>query len=124
VLGRDFTERDVLGAPRVTIVNDTMARFYFPNQSPIGKHIRMTGPSDVALEIVGVTRDAQDHDLSDKPLRRFYVSYMQPIDGITTVNFEIRAASSRARSPDPFATSFSVSIQSCRSSRSRRSSRA
>jgi macrolide transport system ATP-binding/permease protein len=93
VLGRDFTEHDVQGAPRVTIVNDTMARFYFPNQNPIGKHIKETGPSDVTLEIVGVARDAQDHDLRDKPLRRFYVSYMQPIDGITTVNFEVRAAS-------------------------------
>jgi len=93
VLGRDFTERDVPGAPRVTIINDTMARFYFPNQSPIGKHIAVRGPSDVTLEIVGVARDAQDHDLRNKPLRRFYVSYMQPIDGITTVNYEIRAAS-------------------------------
>jgi predicted permease len=96
VLGRDFTERDAPGAPRVTIINTTMAQFYFPNQSPIGKHIHETGPSDVALEIVGVALDAQDHDLRDKPLRRFYVSYLQPIDGITTVNFEIRASASDA----------------------------
>ena len=94
VLGRDFTERDVPGAPRVTVINDTMARFYFPNQNPIGKHIKDTGPSDLVLEIVGVARDTQDHDLRDKPPRRFYVSYMQPIDGVTTVNFEIRAGSS------------------------------
>ena len=94
VLGRDFTERDAPGAPRVTIINDTMARFYFPTQSPIGRHIQVKGPSDVSLEIVGVARDAQDHDLRSKPVRRFYVSYLQPIDGITTVNYEIRAASS------------------------------
>jgi predicted permease len=94
VLGRDFAEHDAPGAPRVTIINDTMARFYFPNQSPIGKHIHVTGPSDVVLEIVGVARDTQDHDLRAKPLRRFYVSYLQPIDGITTVNYEIRVASS------------------------------
>jgi len=55
---------------------------------------------------------------------RYETILVEKNDGITTVNFEIRAASSRARSPDPFATSFSVSIQSCRSSRSRRSSRA
>jgi predicted permease len=92
VLGRDFTERDAAGAPRVTIINDTMARFCFPNQNPIGKHIQVKGPSDVALEVVGVARDAQDHDLRNAPLRRFYVSYLQPIDGITTANFEVRAA--------------------------------
>jgi predicted permease len=94
LLGRDFTERDAQGAPRVTIINDTMARFYFPNQSPIGKHIKVSVSGEVALEIVGVTRDAQDHDLRNQPLRRFYVSYLQPIDGITGVNVEVRAASS------------------------------
>ena len=92
VLGRDFTERDAAGAPRVAIINDTTARFYFANQNPIGKHIHVTGPSDVSLEIVGVAGDAQDHDLRNAPLRRFFVSYLQPIDGITTANFEIRAA--------------------------------
>ncbi len=94
-LGRDFTEHDGPGAPRVAIINDTMARFYFANQNPIGKHIDVRGPSDATLEIVGVARDAQDHDLRNVlPLRRFYVSYLQPIDGITTANFEIRAAGS------------------------------
>jgi ABC-type antimicrobial peptide transport system permease subunit len=42
------------------------------------------------MEIVGVVRDVQDHDFRWKPQRRFYVSYFQPIDGITTANFEIR----------------------------------
>jgi predicted permease len=91
VLGRDFSERDAAGAPRVTVINETMAKFYFPNQNPIGRHIRVEEPTKTSLEIVGVARDAQDHNLRDKPERRFYVSYLQPIDGITTVNFEIRA---------------------------------
>src|SRR5581483_11165898 len=92
VLGRDFSERDAAGAPRVTIINETMASFYFPNQNPLGRHIRVEEPTKTSLEIVGVARDAQDHNLRDKPERRFYVSYLQPIDGITTVNFEIRAS--------------------------------
>ena len=90
VLGRDFSERDAAGAPPVTVINETMAKFYFPNQNPIGRHIRVEDPTKRVLEIVGVAHDAQDHDLRDKPVRRFYVSYLQPIDGITTVNFEIR----------------------------------
>ena len=101
MLGRDFTEHDGPGAPRVTIINDTMARFYFANQNPIGKHIDVRGPSDATLEIVGVARDAQDHDLRNTPLRRFYVSYLQPIDGITTANFEIRAAGNIAALSGP-----------------------
>jgi predicted permease len=94
MLGRDFTERDGPGAPPVTVINEHMARFYFPGQSPIGKHVHVKAPTDVLLEIVGVARDAQDHDLRAKPVRRFYVSYLQPIDGITTANLEIRAAGS------------------------------
>jgi predicted permease len=87
LLGRDMSERDVPGAPRVAIINETMAKFYFPNANPIGKHIKA---GKVQLQIVGVVRDAQDHDFRDTPQRRFYVSYFQPIDGITTANFEIR----------------------------------
>jgi predicted permease len=90
VLGRDLSEHDAPGAPAVTVINETMANFYFPNQNPIGRHIRVEDPTKVSLEIIGVARDAQDHDLRGKPVRRFYVSYLQPIDGITTVNFEIR----------------------------------
>jgi len=90
VLGRDFSEHDAAGAPAVTVINETMAQFYFPNQNPIGRHIRIDDPTKTTLEVVGVARDAQDHDLRAKPVRRFYVSYLQPIDGITTVNFEIR----------------------------------
>jgi predicted permease len=87
LLGRDMSERDLPGAPPVAIINETMAKFYFKGESPIGKHF--TG-SKVRMEIVGVVRDAQDHDFRDEPVRRFYVSYFQPIDGITTANFEVR----------------------------------
>ena len=37
-----------------------------------------------------MARDAQDHNFWSKPVRRFYVSYFQPIDGITAANFAIR----------------------------------
>ena len=87
LLGRDISERDIPGATRVAVINDTMAKFYFHGTNPIGKHL---GHDEMSMEIVGVVRDAQDHDFRWEPLRRFYVSYFQPIDGITTANFEIR----------------------------------
>ena len=37
--GRDFTERDDLSAPPVLIINEALARQYFPNEDPIGKRI-------------------------------------------------------------------------------------
>ena len=88
LLGRDMSERDARGAPPVAIINDTMAKFYFHGANPIGRHFVAT--KERRLEIVGVVHDAQDHDFRDEPVRRFYVSYFQPIDGITTANFEIR----------------------------------
>jgi predicted permease len=87
LLGRDMSERDLPNAPRVAIINESMAKFYFPGVNPIGR--RFTS-DNFPLEIVGVVRDVQDHNLRDQPLRRFYVSYFQPIDGITTANFEVR----------------------------------
>jgi predicted permease len=93
LMGRDFTEQDRPGAPRVTIINDAMAQLYFPNENPIGRRIRVRGPSDAWLEVIGVARYVQDHDLRQAPLRRLYVSYLQPIDGIVTANLAVRAAS-------------------------------
>jgi len=89
LLGRDLDERDQPGSPRVAVINDAMAKFYFKGTSPIGKHFTA---SKVRLEIVGVVADIHDHVHREAPPRRFYVSYFQPIDGITTANFEIRTA--------------------------------
>jgi predicted permease len=92
LLGRDLAETDRPSATRVAVINDTMARFYFGDRNPIGQHIRIPLAPDLALEIVGVSRSARDHSLKLPQERRFYVSYLQPIDGLTGVNFEIRAA--------------------------------
>jgi predicted permease len=87
--GRDISERDLPNAPRAIVINETMAKSYFRDRNPVGRHIKADG---FDLEIVGVVRDVQDHDLRAEPVRRYYVSYFQPIDGISTANFEIRTS--------------------------------
>jgi putative ABC transport system permease protein len=60
--GRDFTITDVVSAPQVAIINSAMAERYFPNQSPVGRRLRMNKPilraNDFGepeyVEIVGV----------------------------------------------------------------------
>src|SRR5207247_3251109 len=42
--GGSFTDQDKAGAPLVIIVNETLARRYWPNTDPIGKRMRYTGP--------------------------------------------------------------------------------
>ncbi len=55
--GREFDSRDSPQAAKVAIVNDALAHKYFPQENPIGKHIRIFGEPDVWLTIVGITGD-------------------------------------------------------------------
>ena len=58
VAGREFTERDVDGAPLVAIVNESFARYFFGNQNPIGQPLRLPVQNNPgAMEIVGVVKD-------------------------------------------------------------------
>lgn len=61
ISGRDFDQRDRLGAPRAVIVNETYARLHFANENPIGQ-LMVEEPASFAnpapLEIVGVVQDA------------------------------------------------------------------
>jgi predicted permease len=63
--GRLFDERDTPSAPDVVIVNQTMARTFWGNQSPIGKHIQ-PGFSEPTCTIIGVVEDVKNAGI-DKP---------------------------------------------------------
>ena len=54
--GRDLTETDTAAGPRVVLINETFARIYSRDQSPIGRRLRIAGEE---REIVGVTGDVQ-----------------------------------------------------------------
>ena len=77
--GREFTDRDTKDAPPVAIINETMARRFFPDLDPIGQRIKikhyMSEP--VSHEIVGVARDAKQMSLSDKMEIEMYVPHLQ-----------------------------------------------
>jgi putative ABC transport system permease protein len=63
--GRLFDERDTPSSPDVVIINQTMARTFWGNQSAIGKHIK-PGNSDPACTIIGVVEDVKNAGI-DKP---------------------------------------------------------
>jgi len=65
--GRGFTEGDNANAPGVVIINEALARTYFPNQNPLGKRLSL-GLNKPWLEIIGVTRDHRLHSLTEAPL--------------------------------------------------------
>jgi predicted permease len=92
LLGRDFADTDTAHAPRVTVINESMARFYFGNRSPLGQTIFYDSRLKFTLTVIGVAKDVRDHLVRDQPPRRFYVSYMQPVDGQMGTDYEIRSS--------------------------------
>ena len=75
--GREFRDSDQEGAPRVTIVNEVMARRLWPNEDPLGKRFRMQRTGDAWWEVVGVAQDGKYFALFEPPLPYFYVPAAQ-----------------------------------------------
>jgi predicted permease len=78
IAGRDMATRDEPTLPRVALVNQSLARFYFPGQNAVGKYLRFN--DSVAVEIIGIVADTRDHGLEGQPLRRAYFSYVHAAD--------------------------------------------
>ena len=68
--GRDFTDRDVAGAPDVVIVNETAVRRYFGGGHAIGGQVRV---GSRALQVVGVARDGKYSNLAEAPRAYMYL---------------------------------------------------
>jgi predicted permease len=78
IAGRDFAPSDEPTLPRVALVNQALATFYFPGQNAVGKYLHFN--DSVAVEIIGVLADTRDHDLEGTPARRAYFSYIHADD--------------------------------------------
>jgi predicted permease len=91
VSGREFTERDSKGAPRVAIINETMARYFFAGTNPIGRRFGFGGGAPTDIEIVGVVKDVRSLELRDRAPRFVYIPYAQDED-VTQLTYYVRAA--------------------------------
>jgi putative ABC transport system permease protein len=88
VRGRDLAESDALEAPGAVLINETLARRYFPNQDPVGQRLKM-GDKDAApnatnvwglsgwSEIVGVVSDVKSLHPQPQAVPEVYQSYWQ-----------------------------------------------
>jgi len=69
--GRTFNSADLADRTKVVIVNDTMARHYWPNENPIGKRISNTGQHKEFYEVVGVVSDMEFPGSLGEPYTRY-----------------------------------------------------
>jgi putative ABC transport system permease protein len=99
--GREFTDADNAGAPKVVIVNEALARRYWPGQNPIGKHIAMG--RQTASEVVGVAADVKNRGLALDAQIQLYFPFAQLPWG--NMNLLVRTAA------DPHAMVSSVRAQ-------------
>ncbi|HEX8633081.1 MAG TPA: ABC transporter permease [Pyrinomonadaceae bacterium] len=79
--GRGFNQQDRVDAPAVAVINETMARRFWPGEDPIGKRITpgaVDSPDpDDWLTIVAVTKDVRQFELVADPKPQMYLSYEQ-----------------------------------------------
>ena len=74
VEGRDFTARDTADAPFVVVINETMARRYWPGRSSLGGRVKI---GDRWADVTGVSRDAKYGSMSEDPRAHMYLSVDQ-----------------------------------------------
>jgi predicted permease len=79
--GRYFTESEDASKPRVVIINQKLARQYFPGEDPIGKRIGDTDLSPKSIrEIIGVVEDIKDGSLDSEIYPAVYYPFRQSPD--------------------------------------------
>ena len=78
--GRLFTDHDNADSPRVVVIDETLARQFFPNQDPLGRHLQVPDVTRPAREIVGVVGAVRDTTLDQQPQPTIYFPYLQTGD--------------------------------------------
>jgi predicted permease len=89
--GRVFTDRDDGGAGPVVLINEGLAKQFWPNSDPVGQRITIgkgVGAEfeEPPREIIGIVGDVRDQGLDNKPDPIMYVPVAQVTDGVTALN--------------------------------------
>jgi putative ABC transport system permease protein len=74
IKGRTFSEHDVRTAPPVILIDETLARDYWPNENPIGRRMRLWGEY---REVIGIVSQVHHYGLEKQPEPTIYAPYEQ-----------------------------------------------
>jgi putative ABC transport system permease protein len=75
--GRVFTEADTATSTGVVVIDETMARQYFPQENAVGKRLRLGDAGNPWLEIVGIVADSKSNGLERESFPGIYIPYQQ-----------------------------------------------
>jgi predicted permease len=92
--GRSFSDEDTGPRPTIVVINQTMARHYWPNESPIGKRISGDGGATWA-SVIGIVADTRQQ-LDEAPKDEIYL----PMTGQLSTNWLVRGTLDDARITD------------------------
>jgi putative ABC transport system permease protein len=89
--GRDFKDSDTTGAPGVVLINEAMAKAFWPKENPVGQQIiigKGVGPQfeEPARQIIGIVGDIRDGGLNRDPRSLMIIPQAQVPDGMTALN--------------------------------------
>ena len=92
ITGRGFSAQDTESSVPVAVINQSLARLYFPNTNPIGKRFRLgtEGAEAKWIEIVGVCADTRYNDMRSDPAPLHFELYRQA-SNIGGVTFMVRS---------------------------------
>ncbi len=93
--GRNFNERDTKSSPHVAIVNETLARKFFPKVDAVGKYFRVEpepGQSAPLIQIVGITKDAKYQSLREDTSATAFFPLTQITEHTDFNSIELRTA--------------------------------
>ena len=95
--GREIGPQDSGNGQRVGLLNQTAAHYYFGDANPIGSRIMVKttlGPSDFV--VIGVVTDSKHGSVREKPQRRFYIPFFNPIGDANSANILVRTSGESA----------------------------
>jgi predicted permease len=88
--GRDFTDADAAGRPRVAIVNETFARKFGYGADVVGKRMSVGSGGELDIEIIGLVKDAKYSDVKDEIPPQYFLARRQN-EELGFLNFYVRS---------------------------------
>ena len=86
IRGRKFSDADSEKAPPVAIINETMAKKFWPDEDALGKHFGIKGANGPFMEVVGIVQDAKIQSPTANPQAFYYVPFEQSYNSLRTIH--------------------------------------